>query len=106
MVSSLETRRLLRRTDGHAEPPAKKQRTSDGFAAAPGRKLPGAIVLDIEGTVAAISFVTEARTPGSSGSHGRASACLNLTLHAHRLRMPLGHVACWLCDLIVVCTYT
>jgi len=47
--------------DGHAEPPAKKQRVSNGSAGLPTPKLPGAIVLDIEGTVAAISFVTEVR---------------------------------------------
>lgn len=45
--------------DGHAEPAAKKQRTS----AATARPLPTAIVLDIEGTVAPISFVTEVLFP-------------------------------------------
>ena len=45
--------------DGHAEPPAKKQRLAAPVASA--GALPAAIVLDIEGTVAPISFVSEAR---------------------------------------------
>lgn len=45
-------------TDGDSEPAAKKARTM--LPAVTGTtRLPAAIVLDIEGTVAPISFVTE-----------------------------------------------
>ena len=52
-------------TDGHMEPAAKRQRI--GAAAA---SLPLAVVLDIEGTVAPISFVAEVRATALSGGTG------------------------------------
>lgn len=70
--------------DGHAERPVKKQRMSNGSAAA-GVKLPGAIMLDIEGTVASISFVTEVQYCTLRGDPHRGVCWITLALPVHQL---------------------
>ena len=45
------------------EPATKKARLGAGVSVGPPRRLPTAIVLDIEGTIASISFVTDVLFP-------------------------------------------
>lgn len=45
------------------EPTAKKARLGSGVTAPAGKRLPSAVVLDIEGTIASISYVTDVLFP-------------------------------------------